>query len=88
MHRLALGYLCELVVPYAPRRVLRSVESNLIMVPPGKPGKYGSQSFVRASANLWNFLKGERAVWLKNIPTVESFKSNLKTYLFCEWFLS
>ena len=81
-------YLCKLVVPYEPRRVLRPAESNLLMVPPGKPGKYGSRSFVRASANLWNSLRGERAAWLKNSPTVESFKINLKTYLFCERFLS
>ena len=42
-------------------RVLRSAESNLLTVPPGKPGKYGSRSFVRASANLWNSLRGEKA---------------------------
>ena len=34
LHGLAPGYLCELVVPYVPRRVLRSAESNLLMVPP------------------------------------------------------
>ena len=60
------GYVCELVVPYAPRRVLRLVESNLLTVPPEKPGKYGSRSFVRASANLSNSLREERAAWLKN----------------------
>ena len=63
LHGLAPGYLCKLVVPYEPRRVLRSAESNLLTVPPGKPGKYGSRSFVRASANLWNSLRGERAAW-------------------------
>ena len=47
-----------------PRRVLRSAELNLLTVPPGKPGKYGSRSFARASANLWNSLRGERAAWL------------------------
>ena len=88
LHVLALGYLCKLVVPYEPMRVLRSADSNLLTVPSGKPGKYGSRSFVRASANLWNSLRGERAAWLKNSPTVESFKINLKTYLFCERFLS
>ena len=88
LHGLAPGYLCKLVVPYEPRRVLRSAESNLLTVPPGKPGKYGSRSFVRASANLWNSLRGERAAWLKNSPTVESSKVNLKTYLLCERFLS
>ena len=88
--RLPIYYLKHkiMVVPYEPRRVLRSAESNLLTVPPGKPGKYGSRSFVRASANLWNSLRGERAAWLKNSPTVESFKINLKTYLFCERLLS
>ena len=85
LHGLVPGYRCELVVPYAPRRVRRSAESNLLTVP---PGKYGSRSFVRASANLWNSLRGDRAAWLRNSLTVESFKRNLKTYLFCERFLS
>ena len=71
LHGLAPGYLCELVVPYAPRIVLRAAESNLLTVTPGKPGKYGSRSFVRASANLLcNSLRGERAAWLKNSPAV------------------
>ena len=88
MHDLAPGYMCELFVPYVPRRVLRSAELNLLTVPPGKPGKYGSRSFARASANLWNSLRGERAAWLKNSPTLESFKINLKTFLFWERFSS
>ena len=50
------GYLCELVVPYAPRIVLKSAESNLLTV---TNGKYGSRSFVRASVNLWNSLRQE-----------------------------
>ena len=43
---------------------------------------------MRASANLWNCLRGERAAWFKNSLTLESFKRNLKTFLFCERFLS
>ena len=43
LHDLAPGYLCELVVSC---RVLRSAQLNLLMVPPGKPGKYGSRSFA------------------------------------------
>ena len=88
LHGMASGYLCELVVPYAPRRVLRSTELNLLTVPPGKSGKYGSRSLVITSVNLWNSLSGERAAWLKNSPNVVSFKRNIKTYLFCERFLS
>ena len=86
LHDLAPGYLCELVVSYVPRRDLRSAELNLLTVPPGKPGKYVSRIFARASANLWNSLSGERAAWLKNSPTLVSFKRNLKTFLFWERF--
>ena len=42
---------------------------------------------VRTSVNIWNSIRGERAAWLKNTPNVDSFKKNLKTYLFCERFL-
>ena len=76
--RVSVNWLCRM------NHGERSAESNLLTVPPEKPDKYGSRSFVRASANLWNSLRGERAAWLKNSPTVESFKINLKTYLFCE----
>ena len=88
LHDLAPGYLCELIVPYVPRRVQRSAELNLLTVASGKPGKYGSRSFARASANLWNSLRGERGAWLKNGTTLESFKRNLKTFLFFERFSS
>ena len=36
LHGLAPGYLCKLVVPYEP-------QTNILTVPPGKPGKYGSR---------------------------------------------
>ena len=39
LHGLAPGHLCKFVMHYEPRRVLRSAESNLLTVPPGKPGK-------------------------------------------------
>ena len=32
---LAPEYICELVVPYVPRRVLRSAELNLLTIPQG-----------------------------------------------------
>ena len=69
-------------MPYTPRRVLMSAELIVITVPQGKPGKYGSRSFARASAKLWKSLRGERADWLKNSPTLESLNKNLKTFLF------
>ena len=57
-----------------PRRVLRSAELNLLTVPPGKPGKYGSRSFARASANLWNSL---RSFWKEEFY---SDKNSTKKY--------
>ena len=74
LNDLAPGYRCELVVPYVPRIVLRLAELNLLTVP---SGKYGPRSFLRASANLW-----------KGCLAWESFKINLKTFLFREWFPS
>ena len=64
--------------------VLKSTELNLLTASPEKPGKYGSRSFSRVSVNLWNSPKGRRADWLKNCPTLGSFKRNLKTLLFWE----
>ena len=78
LYDLAPGYLCELVVPYVPRRVLRSSELNLQTVPQEKPGKYGSRSFARASANIWNSIRGEMVACLKNSPTLESFEKKSK----------
>ena len=76
LHGLAPEYLCESDVPNAPRRVQKSSESNLLTVQSGKPDNYGSRSFVMASVNLWNSIRGERVSWPKNSPTVESFKIN------------
>ena len=69
-------------MPYVSQRVPRLAELNLITVPPGKSGKYGFRSFVRASANIWNSSKErEGAAYLKNSPTVESFKKILNVPL-------
>ena len=81
LHGFAPGYLCEFVVPYVPRRVLRSAESNLLTFHLGNLVNHGSRSFSMAYENLWNSLRGERATWPKNSPTVERFKRNLKTVL-------
>ena len=86
LHDLASGYLCEFLVPYVPyvpyvpHRVLMPAELNLLTVPPGKPGKYGAMYFAIASMNLWNSIRGEKVAWLKNSPTIESFKRNRKRF--------
>ena len=82
LHGLASAYLCELVVPYAPRRVIRSAEANLITVLPGKPGKYGSISFVRASANLWYSLRGER---VQRLPPARDGTAQRNIFYLANW---
>ena len=71
LHDLAPGYLCELVVLYVPCIVLRSAELNLLTVP---PGKYGYRSLLKPQ----RIYGTPRSTWLKNIPTLKSFKRNLK----------
>ena len=67
---------------YAPDRVLRSATQNLLVVPRGKHCQYGMRTFAMAAATLWNSLN----VRDRGSPSLESFKSNLKTLLFKEHF--
>ena len=48
----------------------RSKDSTIELTNVRNPGKYWSRSFVRASANIWKCLRGERTDWPKNRPTL------------------
>ena len=52
-----------------PRIVVSSAELNLLTVPFGKPGKYGSRSLAISSSNLCNSLRaaGLRIVQLQRV---------------------
>ena len=74
---------------YAPDRVLRSASQNLLVVPRGKHCQYGMRTFAMAAATLWNSLNvRDRGNRIRGSPSLESFKSNLKTLLFKEHFYS
>ena len=87
LNGLAPEYLCNLVELYAHDRVLRSASQNLLVVPRGKHCQYGMRTFAMAAATLWNSLNvRDRGNRIRGSPSLESFKSNLKTLLFKEHF--
>ena len=87
LNGLAPEYLCDMVESYAPDRVLRSASQNLLVVPRGKHCQYSIRTFAKAAATLWNSLNvRDRGNRTGGSPSLESFKSNLKTLLFKEHF--
>ena len=50
----ASAYLEELVIPYHPRRSLRSESSCLLCVPKTRTATYGNHCFSKSAASLWN----------------------------------
>ena len=75
---LAPSYLTELLTLYKPERTLRSSNKMLYTVPSISTKTYGERTFEYSASTLWNSLPDS----LKNITTLEKFKSNLKTFLF------
>ena len=55
MHNSAPKYLCDLVCPYTPTRVLRSANNNMLTVQRTHV-KAGDCTFTGAAATLWNTL--------------------------------
>ena len=87
MHTLQSCGLQQHIYFYAPDRVLRSASQNLLVVPRGKHCQYGMRTFAMAAATLWNSLNvRDRSNRIRGSPSLESFKSNLKTLLFKEHF--
>ena len=81
-----LEYLCNMVESYAPERVLRFASQNLL-VSLGKHCQYGMKTCAMAAATLWNSLNvRDRGNRIRGSPSLESFKSSLKTILFKEHF--
>ena len=74
-------YNSALFKHYNPGRHLRSSNSSLLVVPKTNTS-WGDRSFAHAGSTLWNELPQP----LKDVSTVNSFKSSLKTYLFLQAF--
>ena len=75
---LAPSYLSDLLVPYVPRRALRSGEKLLLCQPSYRLKSYGFRAFSVCAHTLWNYLPIE----IRRSQTVDIFKQKLKTHLF------
>ena len=72
-------YLSELLTPYKPTRNLRSLKDDRMFSkcnPQLK--KYGQRSFSHAASDIWNALPYS----IRHSKNLNTFKTNLKTYLF------
>ena len=76
----APNYLQQLISRFVPTRNLRSntVRRDTLVVPRYKKRKYGSRAFSRIAPVLWNQLP----IHIRQINTVQEFKSSLKTHYF------
>lgn len=75
-------YIRELIEVRQPPRALRSASRSLLVVPQTRTVTTNNRSFRVASAVLWNQLPES----LKLCDSVPVFKSQLKTYLFRQYF--
>jgi hypothetical protein len=78
VHGPAPKYLAELIHPYLPTRTLRSSDQLLLQIPKTRLKSYGDRSFTKAAPTLWNSLP----LHIRTLTSLDSFKSNLKTFLF------
>ena len=78
LNNLAPAYISELVNLYQPARNLRSSSMAMLNAPPSKTSTYGDRAFAVAAPKLWNTLPRK----IREAESLDSFKSQLKTYLF------
>ena len=77
LHGFAPSYIENLISEYTPSRSLRSSGMNLLVAQRTR-SSFGDRAFTAAAPYLWNQLPAQ----IRSIPTLISFKSNLKTFLF------
>ena len=79
-HKTAPQYLCDLIMPYSNARYLRSDNMSLIASchPRAKLKSYGERSFQHAAPTEWNKLP----LLIRESPSLDIFKTQLKTFLF------
>ncbi len=77
-------YLSDLLSPYVPPRLLRSLGCELLTVPRFHLSSMGGRSFSVIAPKLWNSIP----LALRTITSLSVFKTQLKTYLFTQYFQS
>ena len=78
IHGLAPSYLTELIELNNRSRSLRPSLHVSLKVPRTRLKSYGDRSFSYSSSILWNQLPAH----IRSAPTIQTFKSKLKTHLF------
>ena len=78
LNHIAPLYLQSLLSLYAPSRSLRSSHDVTSLVKPMPKRAFGNRAFQFVAPALWNALP----LNIRESPSVSSFKTNLKTYLF------
>ena len=72
-------YLSDLLHLYTPSRQLRSSsDTRLFRIPSVRTKTYGQRAFAYQAPSVWNELPHS----LRHSPSLQSFKTNLKTHLF------
>ena len=79
---LAPEYLASKLIWYKPNRNLRSEDMLLLVERKCKMKMYGERAFSDIAPKLWNNLP----INIRKCHSVNSFKTNLKTFLFREAF--
>ena len=74
----APSYISDLLTPYSTARSLRSSNLGLLAVPRPKLKSRGDRAFAVAAPRLWNSLP----LSVRSAPSIDSFKSRLKTHLY------
>ena len=75
---LAPSYLSDCLFKYEPNRILRSSSAELLDVPTMSYQKFGKAAFCFYGPTIWNKLP----VHVRQAPSVDSFKAQLKTHLY------
>uniref|UniRef100_A0A3Q3JTY3 Reverse transcriptase domain-containing protein n=1 Tax=Monopterus albus TaxID=43700 RepID=A0A3Q3JTY3_MONAL len=78
LNGLAPSYLVELLHPYNPSRCLRSADQLLLEAPRARRKTRGDRAFAVIGPNLWNALP----LYIRQAPSLPTFKSYLKTYFY------
>ena len=78
LNKQAPNYICELITRYSPSRSLRSSSAGFLDPVKFNLKNYRQRAFAVVAPKLWNVLPKD----LRRCDSINSFKSQLKTYLF------
>uniref|UniRef100_A0A669CXC1 Reverse transcriptase domain-containing protein n=1 Tax=Oreochromis niloticus TaxID=8128 RepID=A0A669CXC1_ORENI len=78
LHGQAPQYLSDLLKPHTSSRALRSLDQRLLVVPRTRFKTRGDRAFQTVAPRLWNSLP----LSLRCTDSIDSFKKQLKTFLF------